>query len=53
LPAALERFRGSEFARGALGEKVVDHLCVAADHELAVYAKEVSDIEKRRFLQWA
>jgi glutamine synthetase len=53
LPAALERFRSSEFARAALGDKVVDHLCVAADHELAVHAREVSDIEKRRLFQWA
>ncbi len=53
LPDALARFEQSAFAREALGEKVVEHVAVAARHELAVYQREVSDVEKRRFFQWA
>ncbi|MGB2710672.1 MAG: glutamine synthetase family protein [Conexibacter sp.] len=53
LPDALDRFEASEFARAALGEKVVEHLVVAGRHELDVYRREVSDIERRRYFQWA
>jgi glutamine synthetase len=53
LPEALERFGQSAFTREALGANVVDHLVVAGRHELEVYAREVSDIERRRLFQWA
>ncbi|OBF13732.1 hypothetical protein A5727_16900 [Mycobacterium sp. ACS4331] len=53
LRDALPMFRDSEVAHAAFGSKVVEHIAVAAEHELSVYEREVSDIERRRYFQWA
>jgi glutamine synthetase len=53
LRDALARFEGSAFAREMFGDVVVDHLATTARHELAVYDREVSDLERRRYFEWA
>ncbi len=53
LRDALARFEGSAFARETFGDLVVDHLATMARHELAVHDREVSDIERRRYFEWA
>ena len=46
--ALLER---SEFARGAFGDEVVDHLLHFARSEQAAVDREVSDVERRRYFE--
>jgi glutamine synthetase len=53
LAAAAERFRRSERARELLGDAVVDHLVAMAEHELEVYEREVTDVERRRSFECA
>jgi glutamine synthetase len=53
LAVAVERFRTSPAARAALGDAVVDHLVASADMELAVFDREVTDVERRRSFEWA
>jgi glutamine synthetase len=53
LRRALELFEQSAFARETFGPLVVEHLAAAARHELAVYDREVSDLERRRYFEWA
>ena len=53
LPDALAAFRQSEAARELFGEAVVGHLIAVAENELEVYAKQVSDIERRRSFECA
>jgi glutamine synthetase len=48
LADALARFRVSEAAREAFGDPVVDHLIATAEHELVVFDREVTDVERRR-----
>ena len=45
---ARERFAGSELARAAFGDEVVDHYMNMADVELAAYGAAVTDWELRR-----
>ena len=45
LPAAIERFAASAFARDAFGDLVVDTLVAARRHEVADHAREVADVE--------
>jgi len=53
LPEALEAFRHSEQARELFGEAVVGHLIAVAENEIAVYDRQVSDIERRRSFECA
>lgn len=53
LREALARFEQSELAREAFGSLAVEHLATASRHEQAVYDREVSDLEKRRYFEWA
>jgi glutamine synthetase len=53
LREALERFRCSEEAAAMFGSDVVGHIAASADHELAIYDREVSDIERRRLFEIA
>jgi glutamine synthetase len=48
LREARELFAGSEIARGALGQDVVDHYLNMADVELAAYDASVTDWERVR-----
>jgi glutamine synthetase len=48
LQAARDRFAGSELARAAFGDEVVDHYTNMADVELAAYGAAVTDWELRR-----
>jgi glutamine synthetase len=48
MTEARERFAGSEMARKALGDEVVDHYVNMADVELAAYNATVTDWELRR-----
>ncbi len=48
MAEARERFAGSELARKALGDEVVDHYVNMADVELAAYNATVTDWELRR-----
>jgi glutamine synthetase len=36
-----------------LGDEVVDHLVTMGEHELAVYEREVTDVERRREFECA
>jgi glutamine synthetase len=53
LRDAIERWESSTWARGVFGDLVVDTIAVAERHEMAVFAREVSDIELRRGFEWA
>lgn len=53
LRDAVDRWAASEWARETFGDSVVDTLAVAGRHELAVFAREVSDLELRRGFEWA
>lgn len=53
LSAALELFRHSEAALDAFGEEAVSHLVGMAEHELDVYEREVTDVERRRLFECA
>jgi glutamine synthetase len=53
LREALERFRSCEEAAEIFGADIVGHIAASADHELAVYDREVSDIERRRLFEIA
>jgi glutamine synthetase len=53
LAAATERFRHSERARELLGDQVVGHLVAMSEHELEVYEREVTDVERRRLFDCA
>jgi glutamine synthetase len=53
LPAAIERFTDSDWARRTFGDLVVDTLATRARHELAAHQREVSDVELRRGFEWA
>ena len=44
--------QSSEWARATFGDLVVDMLGVEQRHELAVFAREISDIELRRGFEW-
>ena len=48
MAEARERFAGSDLARKALGDEVVDHYVNMADVELAAYNATVTDWELRR-----
>jgi glutamine synthetase len=48
LRAARDRFHGSDLARAAFGDEVVDHYTNMADVELAAYDAAVTDWELRR-----
>jgi glutamine synthetase len=48
LLAARDRFAGSELARAAFGDEVVDHYTNMADVELAAYGAAVTDWELKR-----
>lgn len=48
---AVARLRPSTFARSALGDEVTDLLCVLGQGEVAAYAGDVSDWERRRYLE--
>jgi glutamine synthetase len=48
LQAARDRFAGSELARAAFGDDVVDHYTNMADVELAAFGAAVTDWELRR-----
>ena len=52
LRDAIDRWAGSAWARATFGDLVVDTIAVAARHELAAHAREVSDIELRRGFEW-
>ena len=51
LEAAVERLRGSEAARVALGDDFVDHFIRTRDWECREYRKAVSDWELRRYFE--
>jgi glutamine synthetase len=51
LEAAVERLRGSEAARAALGDDFVDHFIRTRDWECREYRKAVSDWELRRYFE--
>lgn len=53
LPEALERFQASERVAEMLGSGVVGHLAASAEQELAIFDREVSDIERRRCFESA
>lgn len=53
LAQANELFRVSARARELLGDEVVDHLVTMGEHELAVYEREVTDVERRREFECA
>jgi glutamine synthetase len=52
LRDAIDRWESSEWARATFGDLVVDHIGVEKRHELAVFAREISDIELRRGFEW-
>jgi glutamine synthetase len=51
LEAAVDRLRGSEAARQALGEDFVDHFIRTRDWECRQYRKAVTDWELRRYFE--
>lgn len=51
LPEALERFEGSDLAKTALGEDVVEHYAHFFRCEQAAYERAVSDWERRRYFE--
>ncbi|NNE20660.1 MAG: glutamine synthetase, partial [Myxococcales bacterium] len=51
LEAAVERLRGSEVARIALGDEFIDHFIRTRDWECREYRKAVSDWELRRYFE--
>ena len=51
LEIAVERLRGSQAARQALGEDFVDHFIRTRDWECREYRKAVSDWELRRYFE--
>jgi glutamine synthetase len=53
LDDALARFKASATVTELLGEKAVGHLIATAEHELGVYAREVTDVERRRSFELA
>jgi glutamine synthetase len=53
LADALGKFRNSEPARELFGDAVVGHLIAAAETDLEIYIKQVSDIERRRLFECA
>ncbi|MDX6623570.1 MAG: glutamine synthetase [Solirubrobacterales bacterium] len=53
MPVALENLRSSKPAREIFGDAAVDHLVAMGENELAVYEKQVSDIERRRSFECA
>ncbi len=53
LREGLERFRTCEEAVAMFGSDVVGHIAASADHELALYDREVTDIERRRLFEIA
>jgi glutamine synthetase len=53
LRDALAQFRASEEAAAMFGSDVVGHIAASADHELALYDREVTDIERRRLFEIA
>ena len=52
LRDAVDRWQSSEWARSTFGDLVVDMLAVERRHELAVFEREISDIELRRGFEW-
>ncbi len=52
LRDAVDRWESSEWARATFGDLVVDMIGVEKRHELAVFAREISDIELRRGFEW-
>jgi glutamine synthetase len=52
LRDAVDRWQSSEWARATFGDLVVDTIGVERRHELAVFAREISDIELRRGFEW-
>ena len=48
LADAVMHFDSSAVVREILGDAVVDHLVASAQHELAVFDREVTDVERRR-----
>jgi glutamine synthetase len=52
LRDAVDRWAGSAWARETFGDLVVDMIAVEKRHELAVFAREISDIELRRGFEW-
>jgi glutamine synthetase len=48
LPEAIGLFQGSDRVREMLGDDLVDHLAAMAEHELEVFEREVTDVERRR-----
>lgn len=52
LRDAVDRWHQSEWARATFGDLVVDMIAVEKRHELAVFAREISDIELRRGFEW-
>jgi glutamine synthetase len=48
LADAVTHFDSSAVVREILGDAVVDHLVASAQHELAVFDREVTDVERRR-----
>ena len=48
MPAAAELFAGSEVARNAFGQDVVDHYLNRARLEMAAFGSAVTDWEKYR-----
>jgi glutamine synthetase len=53
LRSGLERFREAPTALEAFGSDVVGHIAASAEHELAHYDREISDIERRRSFETA
>jgi glutamine synthetase len=51
LPEAIGAFEGSEFARAAFGDEVVDHLLHFARTEQAAFDQVVTDFERRRYFE--
>jgi glutamine synthetase len=51
LPEAVTALEGSELARELLGEKVVDDVLAFARAELRAYFTEVTDWERRAYLE--
>ena len=51
LAEAAEHLRGSEFARAALGDDVVDHYARAVEVEVEAASKAVTDWERARYFE--
>jgi glutamine synthetase len=51
LEAAVDRLRGSDAAKEALGEPFVDHFIRTRDWECREYRKAVTDWERRRYFE--